>query len=232
MQVIDSLSAPTKDPNWPAKIAIGGVLSALVILFGLGTILTSGYSLRVTRGAAEGMDKLPEWDNWGEILWQGFILFLVAMVAFMIPMGLVAFGFGSMIVGLISAGSHEAASHLVAGAGVGLVAGGIGAILFMIVAFFFPMMSMRVAIHRSFGAAFDFGAVLRDISRIAGEYVVMILVLWLISGAATFALGFLSFIPVLPQLLAAAVGFYMMVVCSHTLGTLYRTRLAQEVTVD
>ncbi len=228
MQVIDSLTAPLKDKNWPVKVLIGGVMSFLTILFGLGSILTGGYALRTIRDAAEGVDKLPEWDNWGDLLWQGLMLFVVALVAFIIPGGMIAFGFGSLLVGLISAGNNEAFSHLLAGAGVGMAVGGAGVLLMFVIGFFFPMMMLRVAIHRGLGAAFDIGAVLRDIMKIGTEYVLMYIILWVVSGAAGSALAFLSFIPILPQILGAAIGFYLTLVCAHTLGTLYRKRLAQQ----
>lgn len=232
MQVVDSLTAPTKDTNWPTKVIVGGLISMLSVVFGLGTILTSGYMLRYTRSAAEGIDKLPEWDDWGDLLWQGFMLFVVSIVAFIIPMGMMAFGFGALIMGLVSGGSQESLSHVLAGAGVGLTVGGIGLVLMFIIGFFFPMMTLRVAIHRGLGAAFDIGAVLRDISRIGGEYVMMYLVLWVAYLAAGSALAMLSFIPILPQVLGLAVSFYLTLVCAHTLGTLYRKRLAQDVALQ
>lgn len=227
MQVIESLSVPTRTPDWPIKILIGGILNSLVVVLGLGSILTFGYSLRVMRNAAEGVDKLPEWDNWGDLLWSGFMLFVVSVVAFLIPAGLMAFGFGAFIAGLVSGSSNESVGQFLAGAGTGMAVGGVGFLLLLFIGFFFPMMALRVAIHRSLGSAFDVGALLRDISHIGAEYVVMVAVLWVLSGAAATVTGFLIAIPVLPQVLLAAISFYLMMVASHTLGSLYRKRLAQ-----
>jgi hypothetical protein len=227
MQVIDSLSVPLRDSDAPKKILVGGLLNSLVVVLGIGSILTFGYSLRVTRDAAEGVNKLPEWDNWGDLLWSGFMLFVVSVVAFLIPISMLGFGFGAMIVGLVSGSSNESLAQFLAGAGTGLVVGGLGFLLLLFIGFFFPMMALRVAIHRSLGAAFDFGALLRDISRIGAEYVVMVAVLWVLSGAATTAAGFIAWIPVLPAILLAAFYFYLMLVASHTLGALYKKRLAQ-----
>ncbi len=226
MQVMDSLNYPVKDANWPAKVGIGTLFSLLSVAL-IGSIVNAGYSIKVMRSAVEGEQKLPEWDNWSELLFQGLILMLVSLVVFLIPTSMILFAFGSVLWGIVAGGAHESAGHFAAGAGIGLVVGGAGVLFMLVACFLFPMMGLRVAVHRSFGAAFDVGAVMRDIMRIFPEYLVMLLVLAGIYFAAGMVLGMLAFIPFLPQIALLGVSFYLMLVSSHTLGTLYRTRLAQ-----
>jgi hypothetical protein len=63
-----------KDPKWLKKIFIGGVLFALS-LFIIPTFLMTGYVVRTIRRVASGEEfGLPEWNNLGELLRDGFKL--------------------------------------------------------------------------------------------------------------------------------------------------------------
>lgn len=89
------LKFPFQDPKWGTKLLIGAVLvfaNAIIPL--LPAILLTGYIARLMRSTARGNDPaLPEWDDWGGLLRDGFRLWaasflyalpLVAMMLFSI----------------------------------------------------------------------------------------------------------------------------------------------------
>ena len=89
------LKFPFQDPKWGTKLLIGAALvfaNAIIPL--LPAILLTGYIARLMRSTARGNDPaLPEWDDWGGLLRDGFRLWaasflyalpLVAMMLFSI----------------------------------------------------------------------------------------------------------------------------------------------------
>jgi Protein of unknown function (DUF4013) len=67
-----------KDPKWPTKVLIFGLLGLIPIF---GWCVDLGYSLRIIRNVVNGNDvPLPEWDNIGVIFADGLKAFFVALI--------------------------------------------------------------------------------------------------------------------------------------------------------
>ncbi|MEW6279372.1 MAG: DUF4013 domain-containing protein [Candidatus Eremiobacterota bacterium] len=222
MDITRSLTYPTRDAQWPLKIGVGAVASLLSILM-IGTLFTTGYCMRVMRSVAANEEAdLPDWNDLGSMLVQGLLGVVASLLYFAIPGALLAFGAGSILMGLFSAVSRESASPFAMGAGIGGILAVAGGLLFLLILFVWPMMLLRIAVTGSLGAAFDFGAILGGIMKALLEYVSILAV----TLGLGLVLGFLlNMIPVAGTILFVAVSFYLNVAASHMLGSLYRTRL-------
>ncbi len=177
-----------RDPRWLPKLALGALFSLLSI-FIVGGILTQGYLLILAERVARAEPyPLPEWEDWGEILRQGFNGFLVALV---LSVPLLVLGFLLMLVyfPLIFLGASGGQS---AGGGIALLT-----ILLLILSFLFvpfsllvgvlgPAAHAQLALHGGdLAAAFRFREVFRFIGRHRGQYALMLVL-------STAAIGVLS----------------------------------------
>ncbi len=74
--ISDSLRYPTS--NW-SKVLILGVLLLLSILI-IPFFLSLGYIFRVIKSSLAGLEELPEFESWIEMMVEGFKLFLVYLL--------------------------------------------------------------------------------------------------------------------------------------------------------
>lgn len=66
-----------RDQNWVGKVLVGGFLCLTMI----GSIPVLGWALEIQRRAMRGENEpLPEWDDWGKYLVDGFKLWLVQVI--------------------------------------------------------------------------------------------------------------------------------------------------------
>jgi hypothetical protein len=88
-----ALKFVTEDPDWIKKILIGGAAMLLSILV-VGSILVSGYWVRLIQRAARGEARpLPEWDDLGGLFMDGLRavgIYLAHVLVVMLPLGLAA----------------------------------------------------------------------------------------------------------------------------------------------
>lgn len=174
-----------RDPRWLPKIALGALFSFLSI-FLIGGILTQGYLLILAeRVARQEPHPLPEWDDYGDILRQGFSGFLVTL-AISLPLIILGVVFFLLYIPLISLGASggQAASGMVAGVGVLMF---ILSLLFiplgLLVGIVVPAAHAQLALHDGdLAAAFRFREVFSFIGRHKGQYALMLLISYAASG--------------------------------------------------
>lgn len=177
-----------RDPRWLPKLALGALFSFLSI-FIVGGILTQGYLLLLAgRVARAESPPLPEWEDWGEIMRQGFGGFLVSL-ALSVPLlvlGLLLMALYFPLVVLGASGGQPS------GGGVAIVV--VLVVIFsflliplsLLVSVFGPAAHAQLVLHGGdLAAAFRFRAGFRFIGRHRGQYALMVV----LSMAALSVLG-------------------------------------------
>ena len=217
MDVGKALGFPFQDKDWIVKILIGGILLLIPIV----NFIVFGYTFKILQQAArEGVYEFPAWSDWGNLFGQGFLVFLVGLVYFLVPgilyaLGVVFIG-GSIVAG---AGHSYGALPLV---GLGILFLVLGAVIGFVITLFVPMAMTVYAAAGEFGQAFNFGEIFSRISGNAGNYVLAILI-YIGLGVV---LGIVSHIPLLGLIIDIFAGFYVAVVMSYLLGSVYRGNAA------
>lgn len=145
----DGFSYPLRG-EWVGRILIGGVLALLSVLV-LPAFIVFGYLVEVARSTIAGDDEPPEFDNWGELLKDGFIGSIIAIAYSIIPIAVIG-GIGTVLVG---------GGAALGGDGGGLIAGfGILSVLllipiFLLIYYIVPAAISAYADQGTVGAAFS-----------------------------------------------------------------------------
>ncbi|HLE56285.1 MAG TPA: DUF4013 domain-containing protein [Rhodothermia bacterium] len=156
-----------KDEEWFKKLSVGG-LFVLLAMFIIGSFFVAGYELEVMRRVMRRDRRpLPQWDDLGRKLGEGFML-MVAFLVYAVPI---------MIVSTFSDGD-----------------GGVLAAL-MTLAFFLwvPAVQIQYARTSDFSACFRGAEIFQFVRSNLGTYVPAALLSILVWGLA-FSFGWLAFI--------------------------------------
>jgi hypothetical protein len=220
MRILDvgkALGFPFEDKDWIVKILIGGILLLIPIV----NFIVFGYAFKVLQKAArEGVYEFPAWGDWVSLFGQGFFVFLVGLVYFLVPG--ILYAIGAVFIGgsiLAGAGHSYGALPLV---GMGILFLALGGVIGLVISLIVPMAMTVYAATGEFGQAFNFGGIFSRISSNAGNYVVAIL----IYIGLGIVLGIVSKIPLLGLIIDIFAGFYVAVVMSYLFGSVYRGNAA------
>lgn len=89
---------PFQDNDWPVKILIGTLFCLLPIV----RFLSTGYSYKVFKQTLNGGEPyLPEWEEHGDLFFQGFKIFIIAICYFIVPIVLSWTGLFYLIMGVL-----------------------------------------------------------------------------------------------------------------------------------
>ncbi len=217
-----SLTFMFEDPNWIGKMLIGALLILLgtillpVLLIGLVLFLPlSGYMLKLVRQIMNGGgDALPEWDNFGDLLAEGFKL---AAAWFIYGIPLLILEIPLLLSTLFTNGNHDVS---VFGAFVSSSCGCLVFIYSILLALVAPIILILLAKENRFGAAFDFNAIWDILKSHLGE-IVIIVVIDLIAGLVA---GIVGSILLLIGLFFTS--FWVILVEAHLAGQLGRLAFA------
>ncbi len=206
--ISDAIRYPSSD--WK-KILIEGILLILnaTVILAFGT----GYILRVMKSTLAGYDELPEFDDWGGMIIDGFKIYIVSIVYLIIPtIVTLAIGFGS--IAAIGGVTNIAANPFAAIVGLGLAVI-IGGILYIIFGLFEAIAIANMALYDELGAAFKFSEIFERISNIGwGKYIVWYIVMIIVAIIAGIIAGILNVIPYIGSIIAILIVysyFYMFV---------------------
>ena len=220
MRILDvgkALGFPFEDKDWIVKILIGGILLLIPIV----NFIVFGYTFKVLQKAArEGVYEFPAWGDWGSLFGQGFFVFLVGLIYFLVPGILYAIG-GVFLGGSILAGAGHSYGALPL-IGMGILFLALGGVIGLVISLIVPMAMTVYAATGEFGQVFNFGGIFSRISSNAGNYVVAIL----IYIGLGIVLGIVSKIPLLGLIIDIFAGFYVAVVMSYLFGSVYRGNAA------
>ena len=159
----------------------------IVMCIPIVNFIAMGLFLKVFRG------EEPDFSNAGKSFIQGLLLFIIPIIAFVI------LGGASIITAIIA---PEAATDaiLAGGAGLGIIALFVLAIIFGLI--MLPA-EINFARKQSFGAAFKFGEIFGMIGKLGwGKYILSIILIYIISLIFGFVVGLVAAIPVLGAIIS------------------------------
>jgi hypothetical protein len=202
---------PTNSDDWIKTVLIGGALTLLSILI-IPAFLVYGYVVRVLRAGIADEAEPPVFDDWGMLLKEGVIAFVIVLLYQLIPLIVMAVTVGGSVGAMASGGE--------VGAGVGIVGliGGLAlsALLALVFGYVTLIGLANYAHEGTFGAAFDFGVI--QIVALDGAYAVPWLYgVGILIGAAVVT-SILSIVPVLGTIAGVFVTFYGQVAASWVWG--------------
>ncbi len=200
-----------EDQDWLKKVLIGGVVWLIPIV---GQLLAVGYGLEVARRVVKGHPQpLPEWDEWGTKIVEGFMNGVIGFV-WALPIIVVASCFGFLLIPLTNSGGDEVGFLSIV---LSLCIGLIVLIYSLALALVLPAAVMNYVTTGELGAAFRFGEIFGMVRANLGAYlmvlVVTAIVTPLISMVGSVALG----------CGALFTSFYATLVMYHAYGQAYRT---------
>ena len=228
-----ALDYMSEDPRASEKLGLGAVISLAPIL----NLAAIGYEVELARRVAQAEPRpLPEWNDVRHLWVQGAGLGL-AFFIYGLPMLLIALGgLAAVFLGLLLSLQTESART---GAGPVPPAPVLGAFLVLLATAFVygsilgllrPAILAEYVQRGTFQACFDFGAILRFIRQDVGGYLLAwlteLVLGWMISVPlflVGFIVAFIPFVgPLLIALVAAAAGFFVLLVSGHLVGQLLR----------
>ena len=202
---------PTNDDDWLKTVLIGGALTLFAFLV-VPAFLVFGYVLRVLRAGIDGTEAPPVFDDWGTLLKEGVVAFVVVIVYQLIPLLAFVLTVGGSLAA-IGTGSE-------AGAGIGIAGLFGGLALSTLLALIFSYVTLiglaNYAHEGTFGSAFD----LDVITSVAtdGAYAIP----WLygigVLIAANIVAGILGLVPFVGAIAGAFVFFYAQVAAAWVWG--------------
>lgn len=200
-----AIKRPSQDPDALAKIGICGAIMLVPLVGGL---FAQGYTLRYLQRILRIRDgRLPEWVDWGDIFMGGLFYFLISLVFGLVPLIVGGALMVPAIMGIVhSAGSSHPDISL---AGI-LVPVAITALLGIAVMIPLPMAACRYAETGNFGAAFEFGELFRLVTASIGQYLMILVGLFLCGLGLGVVFIVLNIVPILGQL----AGFALMLMGS------------------
>jgi hypothetical protein len=220
MDVNKSIRYVMEDKQWISKLVIGALMSILGFLI-VPALILQGYIVKIIRHVMNGnWDSLPEWEDWGELLRDGFFV-TVAQFVYTLPFIILMIVSGLATGGLASiTGSEDVAAVAATGGGLLMLC----LIILIAIAFLFltPAILIQYAIKDDFGATFRFGEVFDIIRNNMADILVAFLVTLVAAFAVSIIIGVLSIIPCLGWIAAfvigLAVGPYISYVGAHLYG--------------
>jgi hypothetical protein len=214
-----ALRYPTESDDWTTTVLIGGALIVLGPLI-IPTFLVYGYLVSVIRERFDANPEPPRFENWGEMLVEGFTAWAVTVVYMLLPLLVAGITVGGAAVAIATG---ERALSL---AGLAGLLGGLGVTAVLSLLFGYVSVAGVVTYARTgrFGSAFDVGTLRRVC--LDGNYAVA----WLASVVVFLAVGLLSgalnAIPLLGYILGAFLTFYGSVAAGYLWADGYRAALA------
>lgn len=220
MDVNKAIRFVMEDKQWISKLLIGTLMAVLGVLI-VPALILQGYLIKIIRQVMNGQwDGLPEWDDWGDLLRDGFNV-TVAQIVYTLPFMILMFIGIAMTGGIASmSGSEDLAA--IAGTGGGLLM--FCLIILFAIAFLFlaPAILIQYAIKDEFGALFRFGEVMDIIRNNMADILIVFLVSIVAAIAISVVMTVLALIPCLGWiaafLIGLAVGPYVSFVTSHLYG--------------
>jgi hypothetical protein len=180
MDIGSSFSYMFQDEGWIKKILIGGVVGIIPIV----NFAAIGYMIQIIRNVRDGQAlPLPEWDEFGKYFMDGLWIFLIFLV-WSIPIILVAClqGVGTAII----AESNEQAANA-----YGIISACFTCLIVLwglVIAAVSPAIFVRFAEVGEFMVGFQFSEIF-DIIRVnVGNYIIVILLIWLAGLIASLGL--------------------------------------------
>jgi len=218
----DALRYPWNGEQKVETLLVGGVLSLLGVFF-IPVLFVYGYLVRVVRAVHGGNDEIPPvYDEWGELLVEGLVAFLISLVYSLVPLVVIGLAIASFILPasvVTTAGGEPSAGIAIGGLLLALVVIVVTVVVSLGAAYLLPAAVAAYAVTGRVGAAFSPGA-LRTIGG-SGTYAVAWVVAVGIAIGAQVVGGFAS-VTVVGVVLVPFISFYGNVAGAYAIGTAIR----------
>lgn len=233
--ISDSLRYPTSD--W-SKLVIVGVLFLISFLI-IPLFLVSGYMFRVIKASLAGVEELPVFEEWVEMLLDGIKLFLVYII-YSLPALIIA------IISFISLWSSLTSLTYITQANGNTVTpdmffalfGGTALIGLIIAGLYtlviYPIMAVAIGnmayYNGEFSAAFRFNEILSIISQIGWvDLIIWYIVLIMVGIAIGFLVSIIAIIPILGWIFLIFIVYpYFYLFYARAVAWLYSSAFAEE----
>lgn len=201
-------------------LVIGGLLSVLGV-FVVPVLLVYGYLIRVIRAVAEGDDESPPvFDEWTDLLVEGFVGFLIGLVYAVVPLVVLGLAVASLVLPatVVSSpiGEPPESNLAIGGLLLALAVIFVTVVIVVAAAYLLPAAIAAYAVTGRAGAAFSPGT-LREIGG-SRTYAVAWLVAVVITIAAQAVAG-VAAATVIGVLLVPFISFYGNVAGAYAIGT-------------
>lgn len=233
--VSDSLKYPSS--NW-SKVVILGVLFLISILI-IPIFLALGYMFRVIKATLAGVDELPAFDEWGEMLVDGIKLFLVYLIYTLpaIIIGIVSFiSLWSSLTSLTYITQTRGGtvtpdmffSILGGTALIGLIIAGLYTLVI------YPILAVAIGnmayYNGELGAAFRFGEILSTISEIGWvDLVIWYIVVIVVGIVIGFVGSIIGIIPIIGWIAIIVIVYpYFYLFYARAIAWLYLSAFEEE----
>jgi hypothetical protein len=171
MDVGSSFSYMFQDEGWIKKILIGGVVGIIPIV----NFAAIGYMIQIIRNVREGQAlPLPEWDEFGKYFMDGLWVFLIFLV-WSIPIILIACLQGVGTAAIAEANEQAANAY-------GIISACFTCLIVLwglVIAAVSPAIMVRFAEVGEFMVGFQFSEIFSIIRANVGNYIIVILLMWL-----------------------------------------------------
>lgn len=202
---------PTESDDWMLTVLVGGV-ALLLAVFVVPMFAVAGYLVRAIRAGMADAPEPPVFDEWGELLMEGFVAAVIGIIYQIIPFLVFAVFVGGSVLAFLTRSD--------AGAGAGVVGLIGGLFLTWILSIVFGYVGIagiaNYAREGDFGAGFDF-EVIAEVAT-SREYLLAwawVIALIIVVGVLT---SVLNVIPFLGALVGAFVTFYALVIAGWLWG--------------
>ncbi len=220
MDINKAIRYVTEDKQWISKLIIAALMTFLGFLI-IPAFILQGYLIKIIRQVMNGQwDGLPEWEDYGELMRDGFFVTVAQIVytlPFIILVLIVSLGMGGLA--SISDGSDAMAALA---SGVGLLMVCLTLLFAIALLFLTPAILIQYAIKDDFGALFRFGEVIDIIRNNMADILIAFLVSIVAAFVISLVIGVLSLIPCLGWIAAVvislAVGPYISFITAHLYG--------------
>jgi len=177
MDIGSSFSYMFQDKDWIKKILIGGVVGFVPIV----NFAAIGYVIQIIRNVRAGQPlPLPEWDQFGQYFKDGLWIFLIFLV-WAIPIIVVSCLYG---IGAAALGQNEDMASA-----VGLISACFWCVMVLwglVIAAVSPAIMIRYAEIGEFMAGFRFSEIFEVITSNVGNYIIVIILIWVAGLIASF----------------------------------------------
>ena len=177
MDIGSSFTYMFQDKDWIKKILIGGVVLFVPIV----NFAAIGYMIQIIRNVRAGQPlPLPEWDQFGQYFKDGLWIFLIFLV-WAIPIIVVSCLYG---IGAAALGQNEDMASA-----VGLISACFWCVMVLwglVIAAVSPAIMVRYTEIGEFMAGFRFSEIIAVISSNVGNYIIVIILIWVASLIASF----------------------------------------------
>jgi hypothetical protein len=229
----DSLKYPSS--NWK-KVLILGVMILFSFLI-IPLFIALGYFVRILKASLAGLEDLPEFDEWVDMIVDGIKVFLVGIIYSLPAIVITAVSMIAIWGSLSSIAAMQGMGTTVSPTtalgmftGIGLV-GILIAILYMLI--ITPILYVAIAnmaYNEELGSAFRFSEIFGLISQIGWvDLIVWYVVVILIGFVVSFIGGIIGIIPIIGGIIAALTVYpYYNIFLSRAIAWLYASAFPEE----